>query len=47
MKDYQKLIGSIIIAVAIVGAGILIANTIEVGLTALGNEVSSACLMLR
>ena len=37
MKDYQSLIGKIIIAVAIVVAGVLIANAIKVGCASIGS----------
>ena len=42
MKDYQNLIGKIIIAVAIVIAAITIANAIEVGCASIGSQISSA-----
>ena len=42
MKDYQSLIGKIIIAVAIVVAGVLIANAIEVGCANIGSQIASA-----
>ena len=42
MKDYQNLIGRIIIAVAIVIAGVLIANAIEVGCASIGSQIASA-----
>ena len=42
MKDYQNLIGKIIIAVAIVIAGAMIANAIEVAGGNIGSQISSA-----
>ena len=42
MKDYQNLFGKIVIAVAIVIAGILIANAIEAGCASIGSQIASA-----
>lgn len=42
MKDYQNLIDKIIIAVAIVIAGVLIANAIEAGCASIGSRIASA-----
>lgn len=42
MKDYQNLIGKIIIAIAIVIAGVLIANAIEAGCASIGSQIASA-----
>ena len=42
MKDYQNLIGKIIIAVAIVVAGSMIANAIEVAGGDIGSQIASA-----
>ena len=42
MKDYQNLIGKIIIAVAIVIAAVMISNAIETGCASIGSQISSA-----
>ena len=42
MKDYQNLIGKIIIAIAIVFAAVMIANAIEAGCASIGSQISSA-----
>lgn len=42
MKDYQDLIGKIIIAAAVVIVGVLIANAIEVGCASIGSQIASA-----
>lgn len=42
MKEYQNLIGKIIIAVAIVFAAIMIANAIDAGCASIGSQIASA-----
>ena len=42
MKDYQNLIGKIMIAVAIVIAGVLIANAVKIGYGEIGSQIASA-----
>ena len=42
MKDYQNLIGKIIIAAAIVLAAIMIANAIDAGCASIGSQIASA-----
>ena len=42
MKEYQDLIGKIVIAVAIIIAGVLIANAIEAGCASIGSQIASA-----
>lgn len=42
MKDFQSLIGKIIIAAAIVIAAIFIANAIEAGCANIGSQIASA-----
>lgn len=42
MKDYQNLIGKIMIAVAIVIAGVLIANAVKIGCGELGSQIAFA-----
>lgn len=42
MKDYQNLIGKIIIAAAIVVAGAMIANAIEAAGGSIGSQIASA-----
>ena len=42
MKEYQNLIGKIVIAVAIVIAAFLIANAIEEGCASIGSQIASA-----
>ena len=42
MKDYQNLIGKIIIAIAIVIAAMMISNAIEAGCASIGSQISSA-----
>ena len=42
MKDYQNLIGKIIIAIAIVIAGSMIANAIVVAGGEIGSQIASA-----
>lgn len=42
MKDYQNLIGKIIIAVAIIIAGAMIANAIEGAGGDIGSQIASA-----
>ena len=46
MKDYQNLIGKILIAIAIVIAGVLISNAIEVGCASIGSQIASAIAIL-
>ena len=42
MKEYQDLIGKIVIAVTIIIAGVLIANAIEAGCASIGSQIASA-----
>lgn len=42
MKEYQNLIGKLAIAAAIVIAGVLIANAIEVAAGSIGSQIASA-----
>ena len=42
MKDYQDLIGKIIIAIAIIIAAVMISNAIEAGCASIGSQISSA-----
>lgn len=42
MKDYQNLIGKIIIAVAIIIAAVMLSNAIEAGCASIGSQISSA-----
>ena len=42
MKDYQNLIGKIIIAVAIIIAAVILSNAIEVGCASIGSQIASA-----
>lgn len=42
MKDYQNLIGKIVIAAAIVLAAIMIANAIDAGCASIGSQIASA-----
>lgn len=46
MKDYQNLIGKIIIAVAIIIAGNMIANAIEVAGGSIGSQIASTIATL-
>ena len=42
MKDYQDLIGKIIIAIAIIIAAVMLSNAIEAGCASIGSQISSA-----
>ena len=42
MKEYQNLIGKIIVAVAIIIAAFIIANAIEAGCASIGSQIASA-----
>ena len=42
MKEYQNLIGKIIIAAAIIMAAVMIANAIEAGCASIGSQIASA-----
>lgn len=44
MKEYQNLIGKIIIAVAIIIAGVVIANAIGEASGAIGSQIASALM---
>lgn len=42
MKDYQNLIGKIIIAVAIIIAAVMLSYAIEAGCASIGSQIASA-----
>ncbi len=42
MKEYQELIGRLVLAAAILAAGLLIANAIEVGCASIGSQIAAA-----
>ena len=42
MKDYQNMIGKIIIAVAIIIAAVMLSNAIEAGCASIGSQIASA-----
>ncbi len=44
MKNYQELIGKIIIAAAIIATGVLIATAIKVGCASIGSQIAAAIL---
>ena len=42
MKDYQDLIGRLLLAAAVLAAGLLIANAVEAGCASIGSQIAAA-----
>lgn len=42
MKDYQELIGRLVLAAAVLAAGLLIANAVEAGCASIGSQIAAA-----